>query len=100
MIAKGYEMSEASAKKQDQFIVRFPDGMRDKIKESAEQNNRSMNAEIIAALDEWITKPNADDAQLEKLRTMARDMNAERQVVNHRLAEILDKISSLESVKK
>lgn len=35
----------------EQFVVRFPDGMRDKIAESAKANNRSMNAEIVARLE-------------------------------------------------
>lgn len=35
----------------DQFMVRLPDGMRDKLKELAAQNRRSMNAEIIVALE-------------------------------------------------
>lgn len=36
-----------------QFVVRFPDeDMRDRIKQAAEANNRSMNAEIIARLQE------------------------------------------------
>lgn len=38
--------------KLDQYIVRFPSGMRDRIKEAAEANNRSMNAEIISRLEE------------------------------------------------
>jgi hypothetical protein len=50
MIAKGYIMSDEPAKKQDQFIVRFPDGMRDKIKKEADLAGRSMNAEIVLAL--------------------------------------------------
>lgn len=36
--------------KQDQFVLRLPDGMRDRIKAAAEANNRSMNAEVIARL--------------------------------------------------
>lgn len=36
----------------EQVMVRLPDGMRDRIREAAEQNNRSMNAEIVAALEE------------------------------------------------
>lgn len=43
-------MGDEPAKKQDQFIVRFPDGMRDKIKEEADLAGRSMNAEIVLAL--------------------------------------------------
>lgn len=35
----------------DRYIVRFPPGMRERIKQDAEKNNRSMNAEIIARLE-------------------------------------------------
>lgn len=38
--------------RQDQFVLRFPDGMRDRLKGEADANNRSMNAEIIARLEE------------------------------------------------
>lgn len=40
---------------QDRFIVRFPDGMRDRIAEVAKANNRSMNAEIVARLERSFT---------------------------------------------
>lgn len=36
----------------EQFVVRFPDGMRDKIANAAKANNRSMNAEIVARLEQ------------------------------------------------
>lgn len=36
----------------EQFVVRFPDGMRDRIAAEAKQNNRSMNAEIVARLSD------------------------------------------------
>ncbi len=39
---------------QDQYMVRFPNGMRDKIKEAAEANGRSMNAEIITRLQKTL----------------------------------------------
>lgn len=32
---------------QNKYVVRFPDGMRERIKEEAERNCRSMNAEIV-----------------------------------------------------
>lgn len=38
--------------KQDQFVLRLPDGMRDELKTVADQNGRSMNAEIIARIEE------------------------------------------------
>jgi len=37
--------------KQDQFVLRFPDGMRDKIKHAAAENGRSMNAEVVDRLE-------------------------------------------------
>lgn len=37
---------------QERFIVRFPDGMRDRIAVAAKANNRSMNAEIVARLEQ------------------------------------------------
>jgi hypothetical protein len=36
---------------QERFIVRFPDGMRDRIAEAAKAAGRSMNAEIVNRLD-------------------------------------------------
>lgn len=36
----------------EQFVVRFPDGMRDRIAEAAKAANRSMNAEIVARLEQ------------------------------------------------
>lgn len=36
----------------DKFVVRLPDGMRERVAEVARKNHRSMNSEIIARLDE------------------------------------------------
>lgn len=36
----------------DKFMLRLPDGMRDRLKEEAAKNKRSLNAEIVARLDE------------------------------------------------
>jgi hypothetical protein len=38
----------------DKFMLRLPDGMRDRIAEVAKQNGRSMNAEIVARLQRSI----------------------------------------------
>lgn len=42
--------------KLDQYMVRFPDGMRDDIKAAATENKRSINAEIIARLEGYDSK--------------------------------------------
>lgn len=36
----------------DQYMVRFPEGLRGRIKAKAEENGRSMNSEIVARLEE------------------------------------------------
>ena len=39
------------------FMLRLPEGMRERIKSAAKLNNRSMNAEIVAALAEHYPDP-------------------------------------------
>lgn len=43
-------MSDKPVKDYDKFVVRFPDGLRDKVALMAKANNRSMNSEIIEIL--------------------------------------------------
>lgn len=43
--------ADTPAKEQDKFVLRLPDGMRDRLKFEAEANNRSMNAEIVRRLE-------------------------------------------------
>lgn len=43
----------------DQFVVRLPDGMRDKIAEAAKAAGRSMNAEIVFRLEQSFEAPPA-----------------------------------------
>lgn len=40
------------SRRADQFVARFPDGLRGQLSEVAKQSGRSMNAEIIARLQE------------------------------------------------
>ena len=51
---------EYPSDKQDQNMVRFPDGMRDQLKLAAETNKRSMNAEIVARLELSLALPPMD----------------------------------------
>ncbi|RFP87422.1 Arc family DNA-binding protein [Rhodobacteraceae bacterium 63075] len=45
-------MAEYPSSTQDKYIIRMPDGLRDRIREKADANRRSMNAEIVALLEE------------------------------------------------
>lgn len=49
----------------DQFQLRLPDGMREQIKQSADANGRSMNAEIIYRLEHGVCA--SDDKDLVSL---------------------------------
>ncbi len=59
-MAKGDVMAgrkEYPSYQQDQYMVRFPDGLRSRIKEEAERNCRSMNAEIVFHLQKAMFDP-------------------------------------------
>lgn len=45
-------MPEHTGRESDKFMLRLPDGMRDRIKSVADANGRSMNAEIVSTLSE------------------------------------------------
>lgn len=42
----------------DKYIVRLPDGMRDRIRDNAAANRRSMNSEIVYHLDRALADEN------------------------------------------
>ncbi|MDK3020956.1 Arc family DNA-binding protein [Pseudodonghicola flavimaris] len=48
----------------DKFMLRLPDGMRGRIKAAAEANNRSMNAEIVATLEEKYPAPKLSGVEI------------------------------------
>lgn len=56
-------MTAKQVKEYDKFVVRLPDGMRDEIAKKAESNGRSMNSEIIAAIEAWISGSSEDISQ-------------------------------------
>lgn len=53
-------MAVPTGRESDKFMLRLPDGMRDRIKTAAEANTRSMNAEIVATLEEKYPAPQRD----------------------------------------
>jgi len=42
---------DTPSRKLAQYIIRFPNGMRDRLKQAAADNNRSMNAELVDRLE-------------------------------------------------
>jgi plasmid stability protein len=47
------------SEQQERFIIRFPDGMRDKISALAKANGRSMNAEVISMIEASLRQTSA-----------------------------------------
>lgn len=81
---------EYPSDKLDQYMLRFPEGMRDDLKEMATHNKRSLNAEIVARLEEYRTFQIEDIKWLKS--EMARLRNerdaAERAMTNWATASI------------
>jgi hypothetical protein len=85
--------------KQDKFMLRFPDGMRDRIREEAEANGRSMNAEIVYRLAQTLGL----DEQLSDKGPLSESAHHEPNVIQQlkqQLAELSRTVSDLESVKE
>ncbi|RVM15121.1 Arc family DNA-binding protein [Sinorhizobium meliloti] len=78
----------------DQFMVRLPEGMRDRIAKAAERSGRSMNAEIVAALETFYPpEPTLEDV-LEKVHTaIAQSNKAWGMPYRQTLIDALDELS-------
>lgn len=61
----------------DRFIVRMPDGLRDRIAHAAKANNRSMNSEVVATLEEKY--PGDDEAKIREIQAIVKKMSPEQQ---------------------
>ena len=71
----------------DKFIIRLPDGMRDRIKTDAEQHGRTMNAEIIARLEAYTDSPSNSNSLDEIRETLIK-----HDVKLDKLADMLGKL--------
>lgn len=52
----------------DKFMLRLPDGMRERVRSAAQRNGRSMNAEIVATLDKKYPAPAKGSRLLEEIK--------------------------------
>lgn len=57
---------------QDKFVLRLPDGMRDKIAALAKSAGRTMNAEIVQRLEQTLIRDVFDPLDFEELETQSR----------------------------
>ncbi|MGV2110158.1 Arc family DNA-binding protein [Agrobacterium salinitolerans] len=68
--------------KADQYIVRFPEGMRDTIKAEAEKNGRSMNSEIIARISRTLIEDDFMPKYIQRHEEMASDLHNKEKTTN------------------
>ncbi|WP_260465903.1 MULTISPECIES: Arc family DNA-binding protein [Stutzerimonas] len=73
--------SVANGRAADKFVVRLPDGMREKVAEVARTSHRSMNSEIVARLEESLNPTWAPIAD-EQLETSQLSLHEVR-LINH-----------------
>lgn len=57
-------MNATNSRTADKFVVRLPDGMRERVAEVARLNHRSMNSEIIERLEQSLLSDRQDDEDL------------------------------------
>ncbi|WP_315855513.1 Arc family DNA-binding protein [Rhizobium leguminosarum] len=67
MLSEGVFKMAKAGRGSDQFPLRLPDGLRDRIKVAAERGGRSMNTEIVRALELAFPKPVSLKDRLELL---------------------------------
>lgn len=70
----------------DRFQVRMPEGLRDRIREAADANSRSMNAEIVATLEKAYPAPKNEKLE-GLLDIMERLSKQERQELIKKLSQ-------------
>ncbi|MDX0543933.1 Arc family DNA-binding protein [Sinorhizobium medicae] len=70
-------MTSNTGRDSDKFMLRFPNGMRDRLKEEAAKNGRSMNAEIVHRLEASLAVGNLSPEDFLGIQQMENE-NAQR----------------------
>lgn len=85
-IREKFVAQESDSRTLDKVIVRLPDGMRDRIKAAAKANKRSMNAEIVARLEESFS---GRTARLDRESNRIQDRLERMEIVLRELSEMV-----------
>lgn len=85
--------------KADGFMLRFPEGLRERIKVAAEANSRSMNSEIIARLeDTLITESYSEALEIHGVKSDLERKARDSAGIQQRLTAIEEKLERLLAV--
>lgn len=82
---------------QDKYVLRMPDGLRDRIKAYAERHGRSMNAEIVRILEREFPAPWPIESRIGELMDMVEVLKgaASNEAVDRLLHEIEETINGI-----
>ncbi len=83
----------STGRESDKFMLRFPDGMRDRIAEEAKKNNRSMNAEVVARLEQSFAGYIDKDLTLSMLNAEVTRLTDELRAVRGADSQLMSKIA-------
>jgi predicted DNA-binding protein len=79
----------------DKFILRLPDGMRERLAEVAESQGRTMNAVVIGALAEYLANAKSLESQLagieKAIQALTDKVSEQNQVVSQIVKENAEK---------
>lgn len=68
-------MSRMDSRTADKFVVRLPDGLREKIFDVSGDNQRSMNGEIVYRLEQSLRDDQVIATQAELIKLLTRRLN-------------------------
>lgn len=83
----------------DQYMMRFPEGMRDQLKAAAKENGRALNAEIIARLEAYVSLQEQLKQITEQLKEAHGRINIERMFKDAAVKQLSKKEKELEIAK-
>lgn len=75
---------------QDKFMLRMPNGLRDRIAEVAKANNRSMNAELVARIEASFARTTTADGDVLDMHDLALELKAQIDRMKRLADEIAD----------
>jgi len=80
-------MKATNSRTADKFVVRLPDGMRERVAEVARINHRSMNSEIIDRLEQSLLNPRFEPVKSESVAAeeLKSELNRAYQIIDRLL---------------
>jgi hypothetical protein len=83
-------VQDTPSRDQDKFMLRLPDGLRERVAKAAKSNNRSMNSEIVTLLERTLLGDNENvEAGLNALATLIEGQSSQIEIINKRLNELI-----------